>query len=504
MLEKPALSSNLPMGRPTHGPPNPNSAHMEVDSRSTFAVPLHASAGIKRKASDTQLTDQQPVKAARTDSEPQTAHLHRQGHAIDSRPELQDKAGAQAAVSHAMSQAMPVLRAFEGHSHSAVAPQRSAQKQVTQTADVSIKQQVSQQQSPSWSPMGQSAAKAPLTAHVHGAVAPIKPEREPSPMDQLIAKQDATSTAAPTTAGAVPEAATAAALPKEVITASQQDSISVGGSPPLDATKPPPQASTVKSELQLAPSNQFAWQVGNDAASALNNPADTGSVMIKADLAADCMGEIKDMQRTTQVKLEPGSVPFGQQGMHETSLASGLNRAALASSCAAPAEGQSAQHKAPAGELVAPGSKVLDAKLQTSSDAFSSSASPAHCISGPTLPGPNHSGTATPMSKFNCPAAPSAVQTTQAVSPFTAVPTGMGSIYLGPAAVCTVKDRGHTHVQTAEATRPSSMLHTPDVSALLAKRRQELLVHVAAASSSPAECVQSCTEEGKEALMADS
>ena len=525
MLQKPALSSNMPQGRPTHGPSHPNPAHMEVDSGPAVTVPLHASAGIKRETSDAQLPDQQPIKAARTGAEPQSAHLHGRGH-VDNGSRVQGKVHAQAAVSHAMLQTTATLKASNGQSYSALAFQRSPQQQSTQLVDVSIKQQMSEQHSLSLSPVAQSAVKAALFAHVSGDVTPIKLEWEPVPIGELNKSQDATSTAATVMAGAASEAAAAAGQsmpasagmqgqPEEVVTAAEQDSIILDDSPSPDAANPQRQASTVKSELQFAPSNFFDKHVVYDRAKTTCIPTDAGSVMIKADPAAGSMAEMNDMQRIAQVKFEPEGVPIGQQGAHETSLASGLYSTAPTSSCAATAEGLSVLPHASAGKLVAPGSKMVEAKPEISSNGYLSSAPQAQYISAPTSQGHLPSGLAIPMS--DRPLAPSAGPTVQVVSPLTAVPTGTGSTCLGPAAACTtglpvptkqetvniaVKDPGHTQVETAKPTRPSSMFHTADVSALLAKRKQELLVNAAFSGGSPAECMQSCAEEVKDIQMA--
>ena len=453
--------------------------------------------GIKREASDTQFTDQQPVKVAKLQAESQTAHpyapaetYHQPGFTMGPSP--------QGAYPRTEPQTAHTLDRTQGQDRTA-----SAQQLPSEQLPVSTEQQIREQRAARLSSEAKAGPEAPFNMHSDVVTMPIKLEWSPKPA--------VAPSASVTPANAVPPAAAAAAadgvVPKSegpqqatgIAPLTQWDAFGLGNGSTSASAPPRPQAAAggrslladVKTEPQQLPVvMQDPKQMGTGGSSTW--PQAAGAQMVKADPDAVLLGLRTEAQRAVPTKL--GSEGPVEQPWLQTPI----------SDYTTTAEGRAWQPQGSPGQLVLPEIKVLHAgnalpcvKLQTPSSALGSS---ILTTSVPVATAYTGQGSSTALS-----AASAAVRTIQAVTPPwtpSATPMGSASAHLGPSAA----EASTATLSTPIKREPTNAIQLPQhattdsveppcspssfsgtyVADLLAKRRRELLAEAGGVASSPA------------------
>ena len=518
-IDRPALSTNVQSPVPTH-PLNP--AHLEVNSlpaqqaaAASAAVSTTAStaasalvgakpalAGIKREASDTQFTDQQPVKVAKLHAGSQTAHPY--GHTgTYHQPRFTMGPSPQGADPGIQPQTAHTLSHTEGQNRTA-----SAQQTPSEQLPLSTEQPMLELGAAKLSSGAKTGPEAAFSMHPDVNTVPIKLEWSPPPPMSL------SGYALP--ANAVTSAAAAAADcrvgpksvgPQQTIgmpPTNEWDAFVLGNSPTSGSASQQPQAAVegqsllaaVKTEPQQLPVvDRQPNQMGTGDSSFWFQAA--GSQMVKADPDPVLLGPRTEAQRAVPIKLEsegPVNQPWLQPGLHP---------AAPIPAYTTRAEGTAWQPQGSPGQLVAPellhaGTALPHVKLQTSSSALKSSP-PTALV--PVVAAYTGQGSSSTLS------APSAaVHTTQPVAPPwtpNATPMARASAYLGPPAgegptaagsTPTKREPTNNAIQLPQhaATDSIGPPYSPSsfsgtyVADLLAKRRRELLAEAGAVGSIPA------------------
>ena len=523
ILTRPTLSTEQNNQAPTHPL---NRAHTETNSllaqqgaAASTAASTAASAavgtqpalaGIKREASEAQLTDQQPVKVAKLHAESQSAHPH--GHAgTYQQPAFTMGPSPQGAG--------PCLEPQTAHTVSHAEKYTALAQQIpSEQLPVSIEQQMLEQQAARLSSEAKIGPEAPFSIDTM----PLKLESSPVPA--------ASPSGSATPANAVPPKAVAAAAcwispksehPQEAIGAApptEWDACGLGSSSTSASVPGQPQAAAggqsllaaVKTEPQHLPGlAQGPKQMGTGDSSLFLQAA--GAQMVKADPDVMLLGPRTEARRAVPTNLEasegPADEPWLQPGLPEAALAAGLHAAGAVTDCTTRAEGRSWPLQGSSGQLAAPETKVLHAdaghalphvKLRTSSSALGSSPPTTSVPVATAQPG---QGSSSALS-----AASAAVCTVQAVAPPwtpTANPMARASAQLGQpaaeaptAASSTPIERKPTnnaiqvpqHMTTDSVEPPCSppSFSGTYVADLLAKRRQELLAQAGGLNSIPA------------------
>ena len=514
ILNRPAISTSLHSPAPTH-PLKP--AHMEVNSlpaqqvaaasaavstaastaASTLLGDQSALAGIKRQASDTQLTDQQPVKVAKLHAEAQmamadpygyTGTYHQLGFTVGPSPQ-----GADPSI---QPQTAYTLGHAEGQNRTA-----STQQIPSEQLPLSTEQQMLELQAARLSSEVKTRPEAPFSKHLAADAVPIKLEWSPMPSVSL--------SGSATPANAVTSAAAAAADCRVVPKSEGQQQV-IGTAPPTEwdalvlgntvtlgsaSARGQSLLAVVETEAQQLPvGGKDSKQMGAIDSSTCFQAA--GSQMVKADPEFVPLGPRTEAQRALPIKLESGGAvdqPWLQPGLHSAGPAPACTRA----------EGRAWQPQGFPGQLVAPemlhaGNALPHVELQTSSSALES---PPLRTLVPVAAAYTGQGSSSALS-----AASAAVHTTHAVAPpWTPNATSMarGSAHLGPSAAedhtaalpipikheptdIAIQLPKHAATDSIEPPCSPSSFSGTYVAHLLAKRRRELMAEAGAVGSTPA------------------
>ena len=376
ILNRPVLSTDL-QNPALSQPLTWVSAHVEVNSlpaqqgaaastaASTAASALESTqpavVGIKREASDAQLTDQQPAKVAKFCADSHTAHPY--GHAgTYHQLGLFMKPSPQEADPCTAPQTTHTLGHAEGQNHTA-----SAQVILPKQLPVSTEQQMLEQRAARLSSEAKMGQEAPFSMHSNVVTMPMSPKWRPLP-----AVSPSGST---TAANAVPPAAPPAATACPVVPKSEGPPQSIRIAPPTEwnasilgssstsAYVPwQPQAASggqsvlagVKAEPQQLPMTaQDPKQMGTGSSGTWSQAA--GAQMVKADPDAVLLGPRTEAQKAVPTNLESAGP------VYQPWLQPGLPEASAVPDCTTVDEGRVWQPQGSQGQLVAPQLKVLHA-----------------------------------------------------------------------------------------------------------------------------------------------
>ena len=373
ILSRPVLSTDLQnpaLPQPLTWAP----AHVEADSlpaqqgaaastaastaASAFVGTQPAVVGIKRKASDTQFTDQQPAKVAKFCADSHTAHpyghaatYHQLGFCMKPSPQEADPCTAP--------QTTHTLGHAEGQNHTA-----SAQLILPKQLPVSTEHQMLEQRAARLSSEAKMGPEAPFSMHSNVVTMPITPKWRLPPA--------VSSSGSTTPADAVPPAVAPAATACPVVPKSEQSfrtapptewNASILGSSSTSGYVPwQPQAASggqsvlagVKAEPQQLPTTaQDPKQMGTGSSGTWSQAA--GAQMVKADPDAVLLGQRTEAQKAVPTNLESA------RPVYQPWLQPGLPEASAVPDCTTMDEGRAWQPQGSQGQLVAPQLKVLHA-----------------------------------------------------------------------------------------------------------------------------------------------